>query len=109
VKYYISHGKRDNLTDAVPSGWREPFRRDMLPHEVIQLGCASSQVRPAPLDLRRPARLWSVAVEMKHLRIIPGRWHRRLRAAWNCNLTRNSEARLIQTLFSTAGGGGPPR
>lgn len=46
---------------------------------------------------------------MKPLRIIPGRWHRRLAHLRNCQLhSQNKQSRLIQLLFSTTGGGGPP-
>jgi hypothetical protein len=46
---------------------------------------------------------------MKRLRIIPGRWHRRRSLSLNCQLSfGNKHQRLIQVLFSTTGGGGPP-
>jgi hypothetical protein len=46
---------------------------------------------------------------MKHLRIIPGRWQRRRSIASRCRLcSANKHQRLIQVLFSTTGGGGPP-
>ena len=47
---------------------------------------------------------------MRHLRIIPGRWHRRWAEAWKsrfCAVDR--KLRLIQLLLSSTGGGGPPR
>jgi hypothetical protein len=49
------------------------------------------------------------APTMKPLRIIPGRWHRRLAKSARCRLCSvNKHSRLIQVLFSTTGGGGPP-
>jgi hypothetical protein len=46
---------------------------------------------------------------MKRLRIIPGRWHRRLALSLHCRLcSTNDRWRLIQVLFSSTGGGGPP-
>jgi hypothetical protein len=46
---------------------------------------------------------------MKRLRIIPGRWHRSRSVSLGCRLnTPNARWRLIQVLFSSTGGGGPP-
>jgi hypothetical protein len=46
---------------------------------------------------------------MKRMRIIPGRWHRRVAHWRHCRLhSRDKQSRLIQLLFSTTGGGGPP-
>jgi hypothetical protein len=46
---------------------------------------------------------------MKRLRIIPGQWRRGRGLASHGKLCASSaERRLIQVLFSTAGGGGPP-
>jgi hypothetical protein len=51
---------------------------------------------------------WRIDV-MKRLRIIPGRWQRRRSLSLHCHLcSTNDTLRLIQVLFSTAGGGGPP-
>jgi hypothetical protein len=46
---------------------------------------------------------------MKRLRIIPGRWQRRRSLSLHCHLcSTNDTLRLIQVLFSSTGGGGPP-
>jgi hypothetical protein len=46
---------------------------------------------------------------MKRLRIIPGRWQRRRSHSLHCHLcSTNDTLRLIQVLFSSTGGGGPP-
>lgn len=72
----------------------------------------SLQLRFRPTRLRSPARgspTHRSARLMAHPRIIPGRWYCRHSRALNYSLRRScSELRLIQTLFSTTGGGGPP-
>jgi hypothetical protein len=46
---------------------------------------------------------------MKHVRIIPWRWYRRRSISSHCRLcSTNARWRLIQVLFSSTGGGGPP-
>lgn len=50
-----------------------------------------------------------VELPIKRLQIIPARWHRRRAIASSCMLgCLRSEWRLIQVLFSSNGGGGPP-
>jgi hypothetical protein len=50
-----------------------------------------------------------VEFPMNRLQIIPARWHSRQATALHCKLcSGRSEWRLIQVLFSSTGGGGPP-
>jgi hypothetical protein len=86
----------------INSGFRHAFTLRMGNRNVIHrvLNVELFQVGNAGLCPRD---------RMNRLRIIPGRWHRRL--AKSLRVTRSSgidELRMIQVLFSTTGGGGPP-